>query len=678
MQGQPSSRWAIALGSLKFRLALAGLLLISLSVALTGAFVLNTVAKRAERTVIDSQRSAAEKLSTVLSARIETLHDALLNAARVFPVQEAGDAYAMARYLSSNPVLLGLFSGFHVASPDGRLLAVADGHLVRTSDVTIADRPYFRKLLAEKRANVSDAFISRVSGEPVLVMSMPVLSEDGRVAASLGGVLRLTSREVMADLTAAGTATDDPTLTVIVDTAGRIVSHPDRYWILRDAVTEPHIAGAVAAWIAQDRPIETQGSASIIDGQVVAMASVPQAGWMVMRSASADTLFGGIAAARRQTVWIAIAVALAGSGVILLLTLVLLRPLRQLEARAQRLLDEDVADEEGWPTASGELGRLSRIFQHVMRQRAASQLSSVELVAKMQAVLGNAPAGIAFTRLGRFELLSTEFNHLFGYEDGELVGQPTQLICLSDEQHQALGQRVAEAFEAGRSFDEEIELVRKDGSHFWARRHGSPVRAGDIAAGTIWIFTDITDQRVQRERLSWTASHDALTDLVNRREFEHRLEEQLRERRSTEVACVLFIDLDRFKAVNDRAGHAAGDELLRRMATLMSEGMRSQDTVARLGGDEFAILLRGCSKEAGLVIAERVRARIAAFRLEWSGESFQVGASIGLVEIDPSLSDSAAVMAHADAACYEAKRSGRNAVRSRSAPQLSVVRSSDG
>ncbi|MBN9205294.1 diguanylate cyclase domain-containing protein [Methylibium petroleiphilum] len=677
MQVEPSSRWAVAFGSLKFRLALAGLLLISLSVGMTGVFVLNTVAQRTERTVIDSERSAATKTAAVLSARVATLLEALHNAARAFPVHDAGDADAMVRYLESNPILLGLFSGFHVAAPNGRLMAVADGHLVRTSDITIADRAYFRRVLADRRPSVSDAFISRVSGEPVLVLSMPVFTGDGQVAAMLGGVLRLTSRDVMADLTESGYAAGDPTSTIVVDGGGRIVSHSERRWILREASTEPHIAGAVAAWTAKSRPIEPQGSATFVDGQVVAMAGVPEAGWMVMRSASADTLFGGIATARRHTAWIALAVAVVGSGVILLLTLVLLRPLRCLEARAKRLLDEDVADEEGWPEASGELGRLSRIFQHVMRQRAASQTANDELLAKMQAVLGNAPAGIAFTRLGRFELLSAEFNRLFGYGEGELASQPTRLICLSDEQHVLLGQRVAEAFEAGRSFDEEIELVRKDGTRFWARRHGSPVRAGDISAGTIWVFTDITAQRMQRERLSWSASHDGLTDLVNRREFELRLQEQLRERRESERACVLFIDLDRFKAVNDRAGHAAGDELLRRVAGMMGEGMRAQDTVARLGGDEFAVLLRGCAKEAAMRIAQRIRARIAAFRLEWEGESFEIGASIGLVEIEDGLADVAAVMAIADAACYEAKRNGRNAVGSRTEGRLSVVRSSE-
>jgi diguanylate cyclase (GGDEF)-like protein/PAS domain S-box-containing protein len=663
-------------GSLKLRLALAGVLLISLSVGVTGFFVLDTVAQRTERTVIDSKLSEAEKLAAVLTSRVMTLREALRSAASQLPLQDVDQPQAMVRFLEQNPVLLGLFSGFHIAAPDGRLLAVADGHRIRASDITIADRGYFQKALAERRATVSEAFVSRVSSAPILIMSLPLLTGEGKVAAVLGGVLRLESSGLMADLTESGRNPGDPASTIVLDAVGRAVSHPDRSRILKDASTDPRLAGAVAAWTARGRPVDPQGTATIVDGQVVAMAGVPEAGWLVLRTAPADALFGGIEAARRQTLWIAVAVALVGGMVILLLTLVLLRPLRQLEARAQRLLQDDVADEEGWPQAGGELGHLSRIFRHVMRQRAASQQASLEALAKMQAVLGNAPVGIAFTQLGRFELLSAEFNRMFGYRESELVGRPTQLICLSEEQHQALGQRVAAAFEAGQAFDEEIELVRRDGSRFWARRHGSPVRSGDMAAGTIWIFTDITEQRAQRESLSWSATHDALTDLVNRREFERRLSEQVGERRGNEAACVLFIDLDRFKAVNDSAGHAAGDEMLRRVASLLGERMRSQDTVARLGGDEFAVLLRGCSQSDALSIAERIRARVEAYRLPWEGRSLEVGASIGVVEIEASLTDAAAVLASADAACYEAKHSGRNAVGSRVAGRLSVVRAS--
>lgn len=157
-----------------------------------------------------------------------------------------------------------------------------------------------------------------------------------------------------------------------------------------------------------------------------------------------------------------------------------------------RLLGNDMAAEDGWPDGRGELGRLARVFQQVMRERAAIQKSGDELFLKMQAVMGNAPVGIAFTRLGHFELVSARFGEIFGHACEGIVGKPTHLICVSEDAHRALGLRVAATFAAGRMFDEEIELVKHDGSRFWGRRQGAPVRAGDISAGTIWTFTDIT------------------------------------------------------------------------------------------------------------------------------------------------------------------------------------------
>ena len=199
------------------------------------------------------------------------------------------------------------------------------------------------------------------------------------------------------------------------------------------------------------------------------------------------------------------------------------------------------------------------------------------------------------------------------------------------------------------------------------------MRTGDISAGTIWIVTDITESRLQREQLSWKAAHDPLTDLLNRREFEALLAEQLSERRKGAAASVLFMDLDRFKAVNDSAGHAAGDELLKNVAEILTQRVRGDDAVARLGGDEFAVLLRSCDRQTAERVAHQICDRVHAYRLHWQGLSLQVGASIGVVQIDASLPDVAAVMLAADAACYEAKRAGRNAVRSHAASSLRLI-----
>lgn len=652
-----------SLSSLKVRLALASCVLIGLSVAVTIFFVLRDVGERTQRATLDAELANSERFADVLSSRLVALQTGMRSAASRLPIDDLGNTDALISYLEHNVVLRSMFDNVFIAAPNGQVLVGADQSGIHSSAISTADRPYFLRTVKEGRPVISEPIVSRVSGEAMVVLTMPVQGRNGQIVAVLGCGVRLTTNSLVGGLTRSGGDGSDPFTPIVTDSTGQIISHPDKAWILKDAQTEPRFAEAVASWVSQGRPVDPQGSSGRFGDTIVSYAGIPNAEWMVFRSARAEVLLGGPTAGRLQAMWIGVAVAVTGGMVILLTTFLMLRPLRQLERRAMRLLGNEMAAEDGWPEGRGELGRLARVFQHVMRERAAVQKSGDELFLKMHAVMGNAPVGIAFTRLSHFELVSARFGEMFGHSCEGIVGKPTHLICLSVDEHRALGLRVASAFAAGRMFDEEIELVKSDGSRFWARRQGAPVRAGDISAGTIWIFTDITESRIQREQLSWAASHDALTGLMNRREFEIRLSEQLRDRRVSEASAALFIDLDRFKEVNDTAGHAAGDELLKSVAAILLSRARGDDVVARLGGDEFALLLRHCDKHAAERVANQICDKVHAYRLDWQGMSLGVGASIGVVEIESALLDVEAVMSAADAACYEAKRAGRNAVR---------------
>jgi diguanylate cyclase (GGDEF)-like protein len=203
--------------------------------------------------------------------------------------------------------------------------------------------------------------------------------------------------------------------------------------------------------------------------------------------------------------------------------------------------------------------------------------------------------------------------------------------------------------------------MRRSGERFWAHMRGRAVVRGDMSQGTIWTVEDVTQAKEQRERLAWTASHDSLTGLANRAEFEQLLSSAT-QRAAQQPFCALFIDLDRFKQVNDSAGHAAGDAVLRDIAQQLVSQVRQSDTVARLGGDEFAVLLHQCPRVQAMAIAEKMRAAVETYSLCWEGQSFSVGASIGLVPVDGSFADHTEVLRAADAACYSAKRDGRNRV----------------
>jgi len=170
--------------------------------------------------------------------------------------------------------------------------------------------------------------------------------------------------------------------------------------------------------------------------------------------------------------------------------------------------------------------------------------------------------------------------------------------------------------------------------------------------------------RAATAKLSWQAQHDALTGLLNRAGFDLALQQAWDATHQSGMRhCLLYLDLDQFKLVNDTSGHQAGDELLRQLAAAMRRALRGSDVVARLGGDEFGILLTDCDASLGLQLGEKLRRMISDFRFSWEGRMYQVGASIGLVEMDQDWPDTAHLMSAADAACYAAKDAGRNTVR---------------
>lgn len=170
--------------------------------------------------------------------------------------------------------------------------------------------------------------------------------------------------------------------------------------------------------------------------------------------------------------------------------------------------------------------------------------------------------------------------------------------------------------------------------------------------------------RAATAKLSWQANHDPLTGLLNRQGFDAELHKAWDSVRQNGVQhCLLYLDLDQFKLVNDTSGHQAGDELLRQLAAAMRRALRGSDVVARLGGDEFGVLLTDCDATVGAQLGEKLRHMIGEFRFSWHGRIYQVGASIGLVELDQDWPDTAHLMSAADAACYAAKDAGRNMVR---------------
>ncbi len=209
-----------------------------------------------------------------------------------------------------------------------------------------------------------------------------------------------------------------------------------------------------------------------------------------------------------------------------------------------------------------------------------------------------------------------------------------------------------------------VAWTRPDGATAFLLSNGRPIYDEDGEfLGLRGTVKDFTEQHRLAEALKHQANHDHLTGLVNRREFERRFQRLLESARTTSSEhAVCFVDLDQFKIVNDTCGHAAGDDLLRRIATMLARWVRGRDTLARLGGDEFGLLLEHCSAQFARSVGEKLRAEIEELRFQTGGRTFRVSASVGIAPITCDSESVTEVMANVDAACFAAKEGGRNRV----------------
>ena len=210
----------------------------------------------------------------------------------------------------------------------------------------------------------------------------------------------------------------------------------------------------------------------------------------------------------------------------------------------------------------------------------------------------------------------------------------------------------------------DFTLTKKDGSVFEIEHTVAPIIDQEKnILGAVIVLRDVTEMRTMEKRLTYQASHDSLTNLINRREFEIRLYQNIHTAQSEkQTHSVCFLDLDKFKIINDTSGHAAGDEFLKQISKIIQGQLRSADVLARLGGDEFGVILNSCSITKAKTICTEIIQSIQDTRFSWGNNSFESGASIGIVpinELTTSLSD---VMSSVDAACYEAKDKGRNRI----------------
>ncbi|PKM12343.1 MAG: two-component system response regulator [Gammaproteobacteria bacterium HGW-Gammaproteobacteria-3] len=287
---------------------------------------------------------------------------------------------------------------------------------------------------------------------------------------------------------------------------------------------------------------------------------------------------------------------------------------------------------------------------------------SENTVRKLNLAVENSPNLIIITdKNGTIEYVNQKITEISGYTIPEVIGRNPSLFQSGDTPAQDY-QQLWETITSGQVWRGELKNKKKNGEIYWSRLSIAPMRDADGAISNyVAIQEDVTETLKLTEQIAYQATHDPLTDLINRSEFDRRLKrvaQSARAEQSEHALC--YLDLDQFKKVNDTCNHSAGDELLRQLSRQISQQIRQRDTLARLGGDEFAVLMEHCTLEQARQTAEKIRKVVEQFQFRWENHSFRIGVSIGLVAINADSAGIETLLKQADMACLKAKELGRN------------------
>lgn len=327
-----------------------------------------------------------------------------------------------------------------------------------------------------------------------------------------------------------------------------------------------------------------------------------------------------------------------------------------------------IQDDNGWLVGFAKVTR-----DLTERKRHEETLLSSEAALghereRLQVTLDSIADGVVCTdEAGNITLMNPAAESMTGWTQVQAYGHPLEeiLVIVDLASGAAIGNPVRDCLRENKTFrlQDGAALTARNGSQFDIQDSAAPIRMGDGSLiGAVIVFQDVTRLRTIQRGFEFNSTHDALTSLPNRRELEIRLDDAIQRAVAMGAeSTVCFINLDCFKIINDTAGHAAGDLLLKTVSHLLVRSVRGSDLVVRLGGDRFAIILFGCDEDRAEGTLTKIREGIEALNFRWQDREFRISASIGAVAITPG-SNMAAVMQQADVACYAAKRAGGNRI----------------
>ncbi|MDR5899623.1 diguanylate cyclase [Halomonas vilamensis] len=569
--------------------------------------------------------------------------------------------------LRRNDALLEWFEGIVIIDAAGQVVAdwpmLSDRQGLDTSHTE-----FFRMLKGTQSAYVSEPFVGRVSQYPMVLVSVPRFNAQGEFAGVIGGVVSLRTSGLFSRLSRMQQSAGS--YAVIFTASGKVLYHPERDNILSQAPNNRWLSEALDGW---------QGTAvgTLMNGEagMQAYGQVWPAGWIVGRYLTRENAHLPLSDYIKKLWWIWAVLAVLMLPLLWWLLGRLLRPLRHLEAQ---IGDVGLGKRKhvALATSMQELNQVASTFNRVEGERQTLLNSLQEREAFLNSILQATPQGMFVADFdGEITYMNPALLELLGISATVPMSQWIKQVHPDDREGAVDMWR--HSLKTHSEFVRQLRFIRYNSSRLddtdqnadketlWLEIHARAVMVSqaEFSLGMVGMVKDITERRQQEALQRWEAEHDPLTGLLNRRGFDRRLDEAFAEfqKTSTPSALMLF-DLDHFKPINDEGGHALGDEMLRRIAQVVAWEVRRSDHVARQGGDEFGVLLPSCTLSQARKVAESLRQAVADISVTHEGKEYRVTLSIGVTSFGEDDHEMEDAVKRADAASYEAKAQGRNAV----------------
>lgn len=641
--------------SLKYRIAISVALLFVLMVLGTNAVQMRLLREDLGRVLSEQQYTLVQRSARDIDQKFETGISVLAGTAAFITDADLAQPARLRDEIHRKPGVLSFFDDLLVLNPQGRI--VSDWpEVAGRAGVDASDRAFFREVIRTHQTVISEPVLGKARGEPIVNVATPILTLDDRLVGVLVGVIRLYRSSFLGRL---GEEKIGETgyFTIITRGAKPIyVVHPDRTRMLKErAGGSQAVTNAINGYEGSAEGVSSSGADTIYSAKL--LKSVP---WVLIAAAPKAEVFGPLVTAQKRT-W-----AITGIATALLIPLVwyivwfLLGPLRHLTASMAGLREGEGHFVPIPVRRADEVGELTTRFNLLMHDRAVAENARAASEQRMRLLADHMPALISYVDSDlRVVYANSCFREWFGFDPEKMVGMRVDEVFPSPSYELTL--RHLEMALAGEASVFERELVTKTGPRTVRTSFFPQFNEGGMVVGIHHMSTDVSEDRKVQAELDALARRDPLTGLYNRRSFEELLPQAVaRCTRNDRKLAVLFVDLDRFKPVNDTKGHDAGDEVLKAVARRITSCVRLSDTVARLGGDEFVVILEDMHATSD---AETISTKILAAvgePIETRAGHCQIGASIGISICDGKDGNAVDLLKRADVAHYEAKGAGRN------------------